>query len=145
MFYPISIYDNLKEALDIMKTASLSVRPYQQEWYTNVFLPAFEELSPEPNYKISEYVHIIAKENVVGLTTKQLADIMNKHGMNSLISSLYENYLRRLAKQGITNYGKSVLNGKEIYTILILLATNLIYPYLYFLLRKILILYQQIL
>ncbi len=27
-----------------MKTASLSIRPYQQEWYNTVFLPAFEEL-----------------------------------------------------------------------------------------------------
>ena len=34
------------------------------------------------------------------------------------ISSIYENYLRPLIKQGIINYGKSVLNGKE----------NLYYP-----------------
>ncbi len=33
VFYPISIYDDLKEALEIMETASLSIRPYQQEWY----------------------------------------------------------------------------------------------------------------
>ena len=30
VFYPISIYDDLKEALEIMKTVSLSVRPYKQ-------------------------------------------------------------------------------------------------------------------
>ena len=51
VFYPISIYDDLKETLEIMKTASLSIRPYQQEWYNTVFLPAFGELSQEPNHK----------------------------------------------------------------------------------------------
>src|SRR4051794_2949176 len=72
--YPISIYDDLKEALEIMKTASLSIRPYQQDWYNTVFLPAFEELGPEPNVKTTENGTILAKESVVGLTTKQLAD-----------------------------------------------------------------------
>jgi hypothetical protein len=32
--FPISIYDDLKEALKIMETASLSIRPYQQDWLT---------------------------------------------------------------------------------------------------------------
>src|SRR6185437_7213841 len=52
--FPISIYDDLKEALEIIKTASLSIRPYQQEWYTNIFLPAFEELGSEPLCKIND-------------------------------------------------------------------------------------------
>src|SRR6476659_2009331 len=66
--YPISLYDDLKEALEIMKTASLSIRPYQQQWYNTVFLPAFEELGPDPNIKTTEYETIV--ENVVGITTK---------------------------------------------------------------------------
>ena len=119
VFYPISIYDDLKEALEIMETASLSIRPYQQDWLTNVFLPAFEEMGPEPNCKISEYGGtIIAKESVVGLTTKQIVDKMNQLGLKASISNVYENYLRPLIKQGIINYSKSILNGKE----------NLYYP-----------------
>ena len=70
VFYPISIYDDLKEALEIMETASLSIRPYQQEWLTNVFLPAFEELDPEPNSKTNHYGDIVEKETVVGLNYK---------------------------------------------------------------------------
>jgi hypothetical protein len=118
VFYPISIYNDLKEALEIMKTASLSIRPYQQDWYNNVFLSAFGELSQEPNYKKSGYGDTIAKENVVGLTTKQLAEKMNQQGNNVSIGSIYENYLRPLIKQGIINYERSILNGKE----------NLYYP-----------------
>ena len=38
--------------------------------------------------------------------------------MNSSIPSIYENYLRPLIKQGLINYERSVLNGKE----------NLYYP-----------------
>jgi hypothetical protein len=114
VFYPISIYDDLKEALEIMKTASLSIRPYQQEWYINIFLPAFDELDSEPNCKISEYSgNIIAKESVVGLTAKQLADKMNKQGMKISNAKIYENYLRPLKEQGVINSVQSVLNGKE--------------------------------
>ncbi len=111
--YPISIYDDLKEALEIMKTASLSIRPYQQEWYTNIFLPAFEELGSEPSCKINEDGCEIEKENVVGITTKQLAEYMNHQGKNIANSLIYENYLRPLNKQGIINSVKSIINGKE--------------------------------
>jgi hypothetical protein len=116
--YPISIYDDLKEALEIMKTASLSIRPYQQDWYNTVFLPAFEELGPEPNVKTNEYETILAKESVVGLTTKDLADKMSKQGKTTSTSHIYENYLRPLTKQGVINSVRSVINGKE----------NLYYP-----------------
>jgi hypothetical protein len=116
--YPISIYDDLKEALEIMKTASLSIRPYQQQWYNTVFLPAFEELGPEPNIKTTEHETILAKESVVGLTTKQLADKMSKQGKTTSTTHIYENYLRPLTKQGVINSVRSVINGKE----------NLYYP-----------------
>src|SRR4051812_9172262 len=118
VYYPISLYDDLKEALKIMETASLSIRPYQQDWLTAVFLPAFEELSPEPNSKTNHYGDTIQKETVVGLTTKQIADKMKQLGLDASISSAYENYIRPLIKQGVINYSKSVLNGKE----------NLYYP-----------------
>src|SRR6478672_5134174 len=118
LLYPISIYDDLKEALEIMKTTSLSIRPYQQQWYNTVFLPAFEELGPEPNEKTTEHETILAKESVVGLTTKDLADKMSKQGMTTSTTHIYENYLRPLTKQGVINSSRSVINGKE----------NLYYP-----------------
>src|SRR6476659_1631075 len=118
VYYPISIYDDLKEALEIMKTASLSIRPYQHQWYNAVFLPAFEELGPEPNVKTNEHETILAKESVVGLTTKDLADKMSKQGMTTSTTHIYENYLRPLTKQGVINSTRSVINGKE----------NLYYP-----------------
>jgi hypothetical protein len=116
--FPIAIYNDLKEALEIMKTASLSIRPYQQDWYDKVFLPAFEELGPEPNIKTTEYGTIIAKESVVGLTTKDLADKMSKQEKTASTTHIYENYLRPLIKQGVINSARSVINGKE----------NLYYP-----------------
>jgi hypothetical protein len=118
VFYPISTYDDLKEALEIMKTASLSIRPYQQQWYNNVFLPAFEELGDQPNSKLTEYGHTFERETVVGLTTKHIADKMNEQGLNTSIGNIYDHYIRPLIKQGIINYERSVLNRKE----------NLYYP-----------------
>src|SRR4051812_47467275 len=96
-----------------MKTAPLSIRPYKQQWYDTVFLPAFEELGPEPNIKTTEYGTIIAKENVVGLTTKDLADKMSTQGKTASTTHIYENYLRPLIKQGIINSVRSIINGKE--------------------------------
>ncbi|MER5174627.1 MAG: hypothetical protein ABJB76_08505 [Candidatus Nitrosocosmicus sp.] len=43
---------------------------------------------------------------------------MNKQGMNISIGNIYDNYLRPLTKQGLINYERSILNGKE----------NLYYP-----------------
>ncbi len=60
----------------------------------------------------------LQKKSVVGLTTKQLVDKMNQLGLKASISHVYENYLRPLNKQGIIDYSRSVLNGKE----------NLYYP-----------------
>jgi hypothetical protein len=104
----------LKEALEIMRTASLSIRPYQQDWYTNVFLPAFGELGSEPNCRISEYGgNVIARESVVGLTTKQIAEKMNHNGTKTSIGIVYESYLRPLIKHGIINSVQSIINGKD--------------------------------
>ena len=117
LLYPIAIYDDLKDALEIMKTASLNIRPYQQEWYSKVFLPAFAELNPDPNTRTNDY-GTIERERVVGLTTKHLADKMNEQGTKISNESIYENYLRPLTKQGLINHTRSVLNRKE----------NLYYP-----------------
>jgi hypothetical protein len=43
---------------------------------------------------------------------------MNQLGLDASISSAYEYYLRPLNKQGIIDYSRSILNGKE----------NLYYP-----------------
>ena len=118
LLYPIAIYDDLKDALEMMKTASLTIRPYQQEWYNTVFLPAFAELDPEPNTRTNEYGTIIAKESVVGITTKQLVDKMKQQGNEVSNDAIYENYLRPLTKQGVINSVRSIINGKE----------NLYYP-----------------
>jgi hypothetical protein len=101
-----------------MKTASLSIRPYQQQWYNTVFLPAFAELGSEPNTRTNEYGTIIAKESVVGLITKDLADKMSKQGKIASTTHIYGNYLRPLIKEGVINSDPSIINGKE----------NLYYP-----------------
>ncbi len=118
LLYPIAIYDDLKEALEIMKTASLTIRPYQQEWYNTIFLPAFADLGPEPNTKTNEYGTLVERESVVGITTKQLVDKMKQQGKDVSNESIYENYLRPLTKQGVINSVRSVINAKE----------NLYYP-----------------
>jgi len=111
--YPISIYDDLKDSLEIMKTAFLSIRPYQQEWYSDVFLPAFEGLGPKPKIKTTENGTIVERESIVGLTTKDLADKMSKQRKTTSTTHICENYLRPLINQGVINSVRSVINRKE--------------------------------
>ena len=61
-------------------------------------------LDLEPNSKTNYYGTVVAKESVVGLTTKQLVDKMNQLRLNSSISNIHKNYLGPLNKQGIVDY-----------------------------------------
>ena len=42
--YPISMFDDLAETLQLMGVASSSIRPYIANWYNKAFLQAFNEL-----------------------------------------------------------------------------------------------------
>ena len=67
-FFPISIFDDLRETLRLMGVASSTVRPYIVDWYNQVFLPAFKDLGGEPNVLKVNGI-IIEKEYMLGLHT----------------------------------------------------------------------------
>ncbi len=76
-------------------------------------------IGPEPNCKTNDNSgNVIARESVVGLTSKQIVDRIDQLGLDVSISNIYENYIRPSIKKGFINYSKSILNGKE----------NLYYP-----------------
>ena len=61
-FYPISTFDDLKEALELMGLASSTLRPYIVDWYNGVFIPAFKELNGEPYALRSKNGYAIMQE-----------------------------------------------------------------------------------
>ena len=113
-FYPISIFNDVKETLELMGSASSTLRPYIADWYNQVFIPAFKELNGEPFVLKSKNGSTIMQEIHVGLNTKQLgektAEVMRVSKPNS--EDLLKHYLYPLLNLGIIDKVKSSIDGK---------------------------------
>ena len=114
--YPISMFDDLAETLQLMGVASSSIRPYIANWYNKAFLQAFNELDGKPRQDKDSFGNIIASEIEVGLTTKDLAEATKEymHVPKPSRDDILKEYIYPLLNQGIINKSKSVINGKEI-------------------------------
>jgi hypothetical protein len=121
-FYPVSTFGDLKETLQLMGMASSMIRPYIAYWYNTVFLPAFRELSDEPNKVTKKIIDrdgvereiVIMQETEIGLTTKKLAQ--RTHEIMKIpinVRSLREQFLYPLSNMEIMNMTKSVINKNE--------------------------------
>ena len=121
-FYPISTFEDLREALDLMGMASSMLRPYVAHWYNTVFLPAFKELPDEPHKVTKEIIGqdgekqqiTIMQETEIGLTSKELAqktyEIMN---IPISVDGVRKQYLYPLSNMGVINMTRSVINRSE--------------------------------
>ncbi len=72
--YPIMILEDLKETLELMERAAISLRPYVAKWFSDVFMPTFKNQDGKPNELRNDDGFIIAKETHAGVTTEQLAE-----------------------------------------------------------------------
>lgn len=118
-FYPISTFDDVKEALELMGLASSTLRPYIVYWYNNVFLPCYKQLQGEPYELLSKRGYLIEKETLVGVNTQQLADktaqVMHVHKPNS--KTLLQQYLYPLLNVGVIDKFRSAMDSRSyIYT-----------------------------
>jgi len=77
-FYPISTFEDLKDTMALMERGGSKVRPYLQEWYNDVFVPCFAKLNGKVKEYRDEYGVVYSKEEVVGLTTEDLATETNE-------------------------------------------------------------------
>jgi len=121
-FYPISTFEDLREALDLMGMASSMLRPYVAHWYNTVFLPTFKEL-PDEHHKVTKEIKglesekqqiTIMQETEIGLTSKELAqktyEIMN---IPISVDGVRKQYLYPLSNMGVINMTRSVINRSE--------------------------------
>ncbi len=116
IFYPIAMFDDLKETLQLMSIASSAIRPYIANWYNKAFLQAFDNLGGKPQVYRDAFDRVIASEVEVGLTTKDLAEATKEymHIPKPSRNEILRDYIYPLLNQGIINKSKSVINGKEI-------------------------------
>ena len=112
-FYPIAIFADLNETLQLMGMASCTLRPYVVDWYNQVFLPAFKDLEGKPNeFKVDGIP--IEKENYVGVNYNQLAEKTRNVMRIAKPSSdeLHKNYLYPLLNLGFINKTQSVIDRR---------------------------------
>ena len=112
-FYPISTFNDLKEAFILMQTGGSNVRPYLVSMYNEVIFPLWSDIE-EPRTDKDESGNVIAKEKEKGLRVKEIIEGA-KQSLNLTISSkeIHSKYLIPMAELGLINWAASVLNGRE--------------------------------
>jgi hypothetical protein len=112
--YPISTFEDLKEALVLMERGGSNIRPYIADWYNKVFKPAFDALPEEPNSKVVEKD---GKETAIveerrGITSNDLAEKTKQVLKIPKPSSddMLKKYLYPLLNQGIIDKVQSQIN-----------------------------------
>jgi len=112
--YPIAIFDDLEETLELMERAASSVRPYVARWFNDVFITAFRDRDGKPNELRDDLGNVIAKESHVGVTTEQLAEKTKEvfGGIKPSSRELLTKYIYPLINQGIIDKVQSRINGR---------------------------------
>jgi hypothetical protein len=105
-FYPISIFADLKETLELMELAGSNVRPYLANWYNDKFLPIFKD-QKGVKVDVGEDGKTI-REDYVAVTSKLLCDITNVSN-----EVLRHKYIDPLINQGIIDKARSKIRKNE--------------------------------
>jgi hypothetical protein len=113
-FYPIALFEDLKETLVLMERGGSNVRPYLAEWYDLVFRPTYNDQNEIPKSTYND-VGIKMAETIVGVTTEELADQTAKvmNCAKPSIEDIRKKYLDPLINQGIINKDQSRINSKH--------------------------------
>jgi hypothetical protein len=72
-FYVIATFDDAVQVLNLIRRATSKMRPYQEDWFYNVFIPVYQDQNNEPKTAYND-MSIKVSEIVVGVTTEELAE-----------------------------------------------------------------------
>ncbi len=110
---PIPTYGDLKEALKLMVNAASNVRIYQASFFSDTFLPLYQEklLLPFPEEERKGYT---LTEKKKGFASSGLSDAISKLPSGTFISKedLEKKYLYPLRNLGVLNSVKSQIDNR---------------------------------
>jgi hypothetical protein len=106
-FYPISTFEDLKETITLMERGGTKVRPYLQQWFSDVFVKFVAKLDGKPKEYQNELGITYNKEDVVGLTTEDLAKDTDDDP-----NHIRKKYLDPLINLGLVQKSPSVKDGR---------------------------------
>lgn len=112
-FYVISTFDDVKEVLNQVQRATSKMRPYQEDWFYNVFVPVYQEQNYEPKSG-EDSMGIVVRETFVGVTTEELAKTAQvlKCAKPST-QTIRDKYLDPLVNIGLINKHESRIRPKN--------------------------------
>jgi hypothetical protein len=112
--YPIMIFDDLKQTLELMHRAASGLRPYIAKWFGDVFMPTFKDQGCIPNVLTNIEGTILCKESRTGVTTEQLAEKTKLvfGGIKPSSGELLNKFIYPLVNQGIVDKTQSQINGR---------------------------------
>jgi hypothetical protein len=106
-FYPISAFEDLKETMTLMERGGSRVRPYLQQWFNDAFVKCFAKLDGKPKEYQNEFGNVYCKEEVVGLTTEDLAKETGED-----LNYIRKKYLDPLVNLGLVQKTLSIKDGR---------------------------------
>jgi hypothetical protein len=116
-FYPIATFEDVAEALQLMKVVTSGMRQYLMKWYNKRFLISYRKLNNKPNQvtrvtKSGKEYDII--EDRAGLSTQQIIEDIKNSGESSITSDeLRKKYLYPLFNHGLIDSVHSKINSRE--------------------------------
>ena len=109
-FYPIATFEDLKETITLMERGGSKVRPYLQEWFNDIFVKCIAKLGGKPKQYENDIGVNIGQEEIVGLTSEDLAEEMVS-GEDP--RHIRKKYLDPLINLGLVQKSPSVKDGRN--------------------------------
>lgn len=112
-YYPVSTFEDLKEAFSLMEIGGSNIRPYLVAMYNEVIYPLYSELD-EPRRDYDAHGNVLLVEKYKGVRAQEIID-RAKETLHTTISSksIHYKYLIPMAELGLINWAKSEINARE--------------------------------
>lgn len=112
-FYPVSTFEDLKEAFSLMEMGGSNIRPYLVVMYNEVIYPLYSEMD-EPKKDKDSSGNVLDAEKIKALRAQEIIDgAKERLGLTISSKAIHYKYLIPMAELGLINWAKSELKGNE--------------------------------
>lgn len=111
--YPVSTFEDLKEAFSLMETGGSNIRPYLVSMYNEVIFPLYSKMDG-PRKDVDAHGNLLLVEDYKGLRAQEIIDgAKEKLGLTISSKAIHFKYLIPMAELGLINWVKSEINARE--------------------------------
>lgn len=112
-FYPVSTFEDLKEAFSLMEMGGSNIRPYLVSMYNEVIYPLYSEMDG-PRKDKDECGNVLLVEKYKGLRAQEIIDgAKDKLQLKISSKEIHYKYLAPMSELGLINWARSEINSRE--------------------------------